>query len=128
VYFRTINEQVKNNAIKAIEGLNGVYEIEIKKYRKNRSNAQNRLMWMWLGIISDETGNSAEDLHSIFKMKFLGSERITALGTTFERPKSTTMLTTTQFSDYLDKIEGLATQCQIILPHPVGLYEDAHGL
>lgn len=128
--FITKNSEIKNNAIEYIKNLNDsiVWDIEITKYKKRRSLQQSRLMWLWLNIISDETGNSADDLHEVLKLKFLGSEVITAFGTTFERPKSTTTLTTIQFTDYLDRIESLAVQCNIKLPHPAGIYEEAYGL
>jgi len=125
MYFKTVNEEVKQNAIEAIEGLNGVYSIEITKYRKDRTASQNKLLWLWLGIISNDTGNSPDELHEIFKLKFLGSETLSALGFKIERPKSTTKLTTQEFTDYLDKIEGLAISIGIRLPHPEDLYREA---
>ena len=113
MYFKTVNDDVKNNAIKAIQGLEGVYAIEITKYKKDRTASQNKLMWMWLGIISNDTGESPENLHQVFKLRFLGTE------------KSTTKLTTQEFTDYLDKIEGLALSIDIRLPHPQHIYDEA---
>jgi len=128
MYFKTVNEEVKQNAIKAIEGLEGVYSIEITKYKKDRTASQNKLMWMWLGIISNDTGNEPDQLHEIFKLKFLGSETLSALGFKIERPKSTTKLSTQEFTDYLDKIEGLAISIGIRLPRPEDLYRESMGL
>jgi hypothetical protein len=125
VYFKTVNDDVKNNAIKAIQGLEGVYSIEITKYKKDRTASQNKLMWMWLGIISNDTGESPENLHNIFKLRFLGTEKIQSMGYSIEIPKSTTKLTTQEFTDYLDKIEGLALSIDIRLPHPQDLYYEA---
>jgi hypothetical protein len=128
VYFKTVNDDVKQNAIKAIQGLEGVYDITITKYKKDRTASQNKLMWMWLGIISNDTGESPENLHNIFKLRFLGTEKIQSMGYSIEIPKSTTKLTTQEFTDYLDKIEGLALSIDIRLPHPDELYRESMGL
>ncbi len=125
MYFKTVNDDVKQNAIKAIEGLEGVYSIEITKYKKDRTASQNKLMWLWLGIISNDTGESSDNLHNIFKMRFLGTEKIQSMGYSIEIPKSTTKLTTQEFTDYLDKIEGLALSIDIRLPHPTDMYFEA---
>jgi len=125
VHFRTVNDDVKQAAIKAIQGLEGVYDIRIEKHKKDRTKAQNSLLWLWLGIISNDTGESPENLHEIFKLKFLGTEKIQSLGYNIEIPKSTTRLTTQEFTDYLDKIEALAMSINIRLPHPQDLYYEA---
>jgi len=124
MYFVLKNEDVKNNCIEQIKALDGVYRVTVDVYKKDRSHAQNRLMWMWLGIISNETGTTPEDLHQILKMRFLGTEVISALGYVFEQPKSTTKLTAREFTNYLDKIEGLAISLNIRLPHPE-IYNEA---
>jgi len=124
VYFVTKNDEVKQNCIDHIQSLDGVYRVTIEKYVKNRSQAQSRLMWLWLGIISSDTGESPENLHEIFKLRFLGTEKIQSMGYSIEIPKSTTKLTTHEFTDYLDKIEGLALSIDIRLPHPE-IYNEA---
>ena len=124
MYFKTVNDDVKQNAIKAIQGLEGVYSIEITKYKKDRTKAQNRLYHMWIEIISNETGESHDNLCEIFKLRFLGTEKIQSMGYSIEIPKSTTKLTTQEFTDYLDKIESLALSIDIRLPHPE-LYNEA---
>jgi hypothetical protein len=125
VYFKTVNDDVKQNAIKAIQELEGIYDITIAKYKKDRTASQNKLMWLWLGIISNDTGESPENLHQVFKLRFLGTEKIQSMGYSIEIPKSTTKLTTQEFTDYLDKIEGLALSIDIRLPHPEDLYYEA---
>lgn len=123
--FVTVRDDVKQRAIEHIQSLEGVWDIEITKHKKSRSNSQNRLLWMWLNIISKETGNDPDDLHEIFKMKFLGTETKQIMGSEIERPKSTTKLSTLEFTNYLDKIETLATSIGIVLPHPEIIYAEA---
>lgn len=127
MYFRTSNPQAINQAIEYIRKLTGVWEIKIVKYVKGRTRAQNNLMWLWLNVIAEETGNSADDLHEIFKFKFLGSETVTAFGYKIERPKSTTKLTTVEFTNYLDEIDALMLSINIRLPKPDDLYFEAMG-
>lgn len=37
----------------------------------NRSNAQNRLAWLWAGVQAKETGETKEDCHTMFKAKHI---------------------------------------------------------
>ncbi len=127
MYFRTSNPNAINQAIDCIRKLTGVWEISITKYKKNRSLQQSRLYWLWLNVIAEETGNNADDLHEIFKFKFLGSETVTAFGYKIERPKSTTKLTTVEFTNYLDEIDALMLSINIRLPKPDDLYFEAMG-
>lgn len=125
MYFVLKNDDIKKNCIDHIQSLDGVYRVTIEKYKKDRTKSQNSLMWMWLGIISNDTGESPENLHEVFKLRFLGTEKIQSMGYSIEIPKSTTKLTTQEFTDYLDKIEGLALSIDIRLPHPQDLYYEA---
>ena len=81
--------------------------IEIDKAKNNRSLSQNRYYWLYLGIISNETGHTEEELHELFKRKFLPPTHKVILGTGFKLPASTTDLSKHDFSEYLDKICAL---------------------
>ena len=125
MYYVLKNDDVKKSCTDHIQSLDGVYRVIIEPYKKDRTKAQNRLYWLWLGIIAADTGNSPENLHEVLKLKFLGTEKIQSLGYLIEIPKSTTKLTTQEFTDYLDKIEALALSIDIRLPHPAELYYEA---
>ena len=71
--------------------------IEIREAKDVRTNAQNRLWWKWIEIISDETGNQKEEIHSILKYKFLLREEIID-GEIHQGLKSTTTLTKEEFN------------------------------
>lgn len=111
---------IKANAIALINSLNPgrTYCIEIKEYRKNRSNAQNRLYWMWINLLAKDIGYEAEDLHETFKARLLGTEEKLVFGQSTLIAKSTTKLTTEEFTHYLEKIEQLALTMGMRLPHP----------
>lgn len=108
-------DRVKRIVLK--EGL-PLFEISIRKYRKIRSMRQNRLYWMWLNIISDETGQDTDDLHQYFKGEFLGYDTRDIFGRPTAIPISTTGLSTQKFTDYLESIKAFAAQWKIILPEP----------
>ncbi len=85
--------------------------IEIKKFINNRTLAQNRLYWLWLNIIGDELGYSADELHDSYKAMFLTdrSKKIPLV-------RSTTVLDTKQFTTYMELIRKQAVHLGITLP------------
>jgi hypothetical protein len=106
--------------------LNGrLLEVNIKPYKKSRSNAQNRLLWSWYNELEDVTGYKADDLHELLKVRFLGTEEKEIWGEKLTVAKSTTKLTTTEFTEYLEKVEMLANELNITLPKPADLYNEA---
>lgn len=123
--FVTAHEEAKQRAIDYIQSLKGVWDIQIVQHKKSRSVAQNKLMWLWLGILSTETGNTPDDLHEILKVKFLGVETRMIMGTEIAIAKSTAKLSTKEFTAYLDRIEVLASSIGIRLPHPEVIYDEA---
>jgi hypothetical protein len=76
--------------------------------RPKRTELQNRYYWgVYLPLISEETGNDIDDLHTLFKGKFLSKELVQVLGEKIRRTKSTTELSSIQFGDYIRRIEEL---------------------
>lgn len=92
--------------------------VEIKEYKKNRSNAQNRTYWMWLKVLSVHTGYDDDELHETLKIRLLGTDSKMILGENMTLPKSTTKLNMKEFADYLGKIEMMAETLCVKLPHP----------
>ncbi|UYN95904.1 MAG: hypothetical protein KIT25_02875 [Enhydrobacter sp.] len=76
----------------------------------SRSDGQNRLYWLYLTLIEEETGNDRDVLHEHFKQQYLKlPPRIvyTAQGEAKEVQlyRSTTTLSKAAFSEYMQKIE-----------------------
>lgn len=92
--------------------------VEIKQYRKVRSLAQNRLMWMWINEIAEYTGDDPDDIHEILKRSLLGTIHKEALGYSGEVSRSTTQLTTSEMTQYLERIEDTARVAMIKLTKP----------
>jgi hypothetical protein len=98
------------------------YEIKVSKIKKKRSFDQNSLYFLYLGCISQETGNDKDQLHEYFKQKYLGYNHYNLLNEHVIKTKSTTELTTKQFTEYIEKIVIFASQeLNIILPNPSDL-------
>lgn len=126
-FFILRDEDRRQSALAYIRSLNlngRTLEVRVKPYKKNRTTAQNSLYWMWLGVLADDLGYTEDDLHELFKARFLGVEEKQIWGDTVYVARSTTRLTTQQFTEYLEKIEALALQMNITLPHPIDLYDE----
>jgi hypothetical protein len=108
------------NAIEYIQQQNikRPLQVDIKPYKKNRSNSQNNLYHMWKKAIADETGETEEELHKKLKVEFLGTVESVCAGVTLIEPISTRTLDTVAFSQFLNKIEGLGHFLNIKLPMP----------
>lgn len=100
-------------------GLNE-FEVVLKKKTKSRSIQQNRWWWLCMSIMGEQLGYRREEMHEICKFKFLKRELIdTKSGEVFEYLKSTTELSTTEFSELIESvIQWSAEQFKIVLPMP----------
>jgi hypothetical protein len=92
----------------------GAY-ITLKPEKHTRSNSQNAYYWVYLGVIERETGETATDLHEFFKRKFLPPRLVVLQGEEIQLPTSTTTLSKSDFTEYLDKICALTN---VPLPDP----------
>jgi hypothetical protein len=98
--------------------LKHVWAVEIKRYRKTRTNPQLALYWKWLTIVSDETGNDRDDLHEILKSKFL-EPKVIALGGETHVRFTTSGLSAGDMSAYMDRVCAFVTgELGIFLPAP----------
>jgi len=127
-----------------------ILEVIVKEHKKDRSVAQNRLMWNWITIIANELGMTKEDVHEDFKKRLLVpiyerdddgyAEMINAIRKIYSdgfksealkmhnhivKLTSTTAATVKEFSEYLNEIEKDSIEKGIILPHPEDMYAEA---
>ena len=129
-----------------------IHYIEINEYSKNRTVAQNKLYWKWLTAISEHTGHTKDEMHEIYKERFLVkiferdnteyAEMIQTLRKLYkEHPEdsimlfkhvtrltSTTQANVKQFTEYLRDIEQDCFSNQIPLPMPDDEYKLAMGV
>lgn len=96
-----------------------VFDVSVKLHREKRSNPQNQLYWVIVGLVARETGNDKDTVHRFFAKQFIGydvkligEERIAIV-------RSTATLSTEEFSEYLSKVMAFtATELGIIIPDP----------
>ena len=93
-------------------------EVKIVRPVDTRSQRQNRYYWgAVLTTIAESTGNSTEDLHEHFKAVFLPRRFVVLNGKETEVAKTTTKLSTDEFSKYLEQLAAFAaSELGITLP------------
>lgn len=92
-------------------------EVIVRKEKSQRTIRQNKYLWgVVYKIISDETGYSVDEIHSLCKTLFLkkhldvGEKRYIVIG-------STAKLSTAEFSKYVDDIKLWAsTELSLVIP------------
>lgn len=99
-----------------LEGKKVMVTIQVEKSK--RSLDQNALYWFWLNIISNDQGNTANELHDIFRRLFLPPIFIEYKGQKIKVPRSTTELSISEFSEYLERVNQEAAELGIVLPTP----------
>lgn len=88
-----------------------------------RTIPQNRLYWLYLGIISEETGHSPEELHEFFKHRFLPWRITTIYNTPLQIRGTTTELSVAGFSEYMERIQQLT---EIPIPDTSKVWDYQH--
>jgi len=92
--------------------------VVVKKWKKGRSNNQNRYMWgVCYKIVSEETGHTEDEIHDSLRAMFLMDK-----SGKFPIVRSSTSLTTVEFEDYLEKVRIFAAEklnCIIPLPNEI---------
>jgi hypothetical protein len=90
--------------------------VVVKTETKARSTQQNKYLWAIYNMLSEHTGNQADDLHEYFKAEFLKEPLGGAIA---YRIKSTTELTTIEFTKFIEEIKRFsASELQFFLPEP----------
>lgn len=82
-------------------------QIEIKKYKKTRTNEQNRMYWDYITKICEETGDNVGDMHEYLKNTLLPPRITTVMDKEIKLPPTTTKLNTKEFTEYIEKIIAL---------------------
>lgn len=94
-----LNEEIKEY-LKSIKD-STLLEIELSIKGKKRTKSQNSKYWKLCGIVADQTGYSSNQIHDLFREKFLGEEELDfGNGLIQKQLKHTPDSTTSEFSDY----------------------------
>ena len=120
--FRLANSSDVDAVIQYIKkvDVSKIYTVTIERTKHKRSVQANRLYWLHVTCLADETGSDRDEVHNELKRLYLPSESVTGLyGETVVRPISTSKLDTAQFSAYLEKVVAFASSTLgIVLPMP----------
>jgi hypothetical protein len=120
------NAREKALILNTIRGLKGFHRIEIRRYRRRRTDRQNRYYWpCFVQPFADFLRAQGEavtndEAHELLKYKFLRQSICNrATGELLERVRSTTDLDTQEFNAYLEQCaQWLAEQFGIVVPEP----------
>ena len=146
--FTIRTDRIKENAIQAIRELpiDPVYSVIIRPYKKNRTAAQNALMWMWHTAYVDHFGVDGGKLeqHISFKLTHVlpiilrdedpdgVMQRIydncradKDMLHKFGEMLSTTDLNTKQLKEALDSYDLETAFNGLVFPHPDDFYHEA---
>ena len=108
----------------------GTIEVTMKTVKTTRSLEQNSLYWMWVGILADESGYTKKGMHDALRDALLEPVTYVDLktGETKSRLRSTTELSVSEFTEYLNAVEEFAADFMgCMLPRPEDQYAVAMG-
>jgi hypothetical protein len=111
----------KERLYETLKGLRAIpYQIELKEYRDNRSNRQNRYYWgVVLKVLSDYTGFTQDEMHEELKKRFLSYFKVLPTGEEVKLTQRTANLNTEEFERYLEKVRMFAAQeLDVVIPLP----------
>lgn len=121
------NEHTRRLAIEMITkiSIEKRWIMDLKREVKKRKLSQNGLMWWWLDDIAKESGDiigcTKEEMHEIFKEKFLVPKVVEIEGDSY-RIYSTKNLNRNEMYEYMEHIDRWAAQeMGIFLPMPSDL-------
>jgi hypothetical protein len=93
--------------------------VTIERVRGIRTLNQNS--WLWGVVyktIADWCGHTEDDVHLFCKKKFLKRKFKKVLGEELEEERSTSHLSKTEFSDYVEQIRAHFAEDGVIIPDP----------
>lgn len=104
------------------------WQIEVKEYRKSRSNAQNNALFgVAYPAICKETGYEPDELHDAMCRKFFGTVGVDVLGMVITRAVRTTttnedgrrdVMAAGDFADFYAMVQRVGAEAGIDVPEP----------
>ena len=136
---RIIRTEVdRHSAAQAIQflPLDKPLKVTVEVYKKNRTLAQNNLMWEWMKQLANEVGLRTGKFYDpmIWKeqmcKQFLGMEHFEfPNGEEWDDIRGTSKLKTDEFSKFLENVDHfVGSEYEVQLKHPDDLYHEAMGL
>lgn len=105
-----------------LKSLNGRVEMIVRKWRRTRSNQQNRYYWgVVIAIAAEHFGYSPYEMHQAFKVKFLYVPEETQEGKIIKPATigSTKEMNTMEFNRYFEDIRmWMSSEFGVYIPDP----------
>ena len=130
-----LTEADRHSAAQAIQilPLDKPLKVTVEVYKKNRSLAQNNLLWMWMTQLSNEYGLKTGKFYDpeVWKLQmckqFLEMKHMEwPNGDEWEEIRGTSKLKTDEFSKFLENVDHfVGSEYEIQLNHPDDLYHEA---
>ncbi len=93
----------------------GNYEVIVRRERVQRSLNQNSYYWgVVIPLLVQWSGYEDEEVHDALKQRFLTEHREGGL----DHVRSTSQLTTTEFTEYIERVRQLAAEHGVYVPDP----------
>ena len=111
--FHVDDRSALNRALVAFEGK--PLTVTLERKRSIRSRNQND--WYWsvvIGLFAEHCGYEPDELHEALKWRFLKIHTDKGL----EMCRSTTDLSTVEFTQYVDRVRQLAAEMGCVIPDP----------
>lgn len=105
----------------ALRGFADGEELSVTVGRRVRARSTKQNAYYWgavLPIISQATGHTVDELHEIFKRKFLQPIIVTYRDREIKMPGSTAKLSITDFYEYVERVRAEAADMGIVIPDP----------
>ena len=100
-------------------GYKGSYVVTVEREKSKRSNNANAYLWgVVYKLISEHTGHSENELHSIYSRMFLPPKFITYNGKEIKLPTGTSNLDKLEFMKFTDQVIAEASSMGIVIPPP----------
>lgn len=94
------------------------YIVEIKQYKKSKTDNQRSWFHFLLNVISEETGYETEEVKELIKKRILGTRIITIGDSEVEVTESSEKANREDYSKLIDATYRLAAEAGIVLPDP----------
>jgi hypothetical protein len=85
-------------------------ELSLRPYKPTRSQEQNKRYFKLLELISQKTGHDRDELHDLFKNRFLGTVEIELNGEKHTVLRSSRKLKVAEFNDFMTRAEQWAVE------------------
>lgn len=94
------------------------FELSITRHQKKRTLPQNKLLWLWLRCVRDETGNEEDFMYQYFCERYLPWNVRLIYGEEIKKQGGSSELNSKEFSEFLDNIHRQMSEEGIYLPQP----------